>query len=100
MTVLLVRSLEDSLGSHRSGVQGGVGHRLHLVGEALDERAEVDAALGLVAAAGVDADRAGGDVVVADHEDVRQLLELAAADALAELLARPDDVDAPAGRPD
>ena len=69
-----------------------------LVGEAPDELVERDAALGLVAAAGVHADRAGGDVVVADDQHVRDLLQLGVADPLAELVVGVDDVDPAAGR--
>ena len=54
--------------------------------EALGEGVDVDAALGLIAAPGVDADRAGLDVVVADDEDVRELLQLGLADPRAERL--------------
>ena len=51
----------------------------------LDEVVDADVALDL-AAARVDAERAVGDVVVADDEHVRELLELGGADALAELI--------------
>ena len=54
--------------------------------EALGEGVDVDVALGLIAAAGVDADGAGLHVAVADDEDVRELLELGLADARAERL--------------
>ena len=46
----------------------------------------------------VDADRVVRDVVVADHEDVRQLLDLAVSDSLAELFDRADDIDPEARR--
>ena len=65
----------------------------------VDEGSEVDISLGLATAA-IDPDRPGGDVVVADDQHVRDLLQLGAADPLAERIVSGDDVDAAADRSD
>src|SRR4051794_36189367 len=63
-----------------------------LGGEAGGEVVDVDAPLGLIAAPGVDADGPGLDVLVADDEDVRELLELGLADAGPQGLVGLDEV--------
>src|SRR5205814_7649636 len=59
---------------------------IHLGMQALDEVVDGHAPLGRVRTAGVDAGRARFHVVVTDHEDVRQLLQLGPADPCAERL--------------
>ena len=52
----------------------------YLGGQRLGEGVDVDVALGLVGAASVDADGAGLDVGVADHEHIGELVQLGLAD--------------------
>src|SRR5947209_6854696 len=54
----------------------------------LDELVDGHTALRLLAAAGVDADGSSGYVVVADHEHVRDLLQLGLPDPRPELVRR------------
>ncbi len=60
--------------------------------QATDELLELHAAFD-VAATRVDPQRAGRDVVVADHQHIGKLLQLGAADSLSKLIVGIDDVD-------
>src|SRR5687768_10783693 len=70
----------------RSSMGGDLGE------DARDEVLDSHAPLGLLVASRVDADGASGNVVVADHEDVGDLLQLRGPDTGPELVGRILDV--------